>query len=614
VVTVAGTYNGDSNFNGSSGTTTQTVNKASSKTVVSGTPNPSVFGQAVTVTATVTAVAPGAGTPTGTVSVSDGLGGSTDSCTVTLSAGTGNCQITPSKSGISTVTGTYSGDVHFNLSSGTTSQTVNKAPIFTSLAQATFQANVAGSFTVTTETDTFPTAKLTSTALPTGVSFTDNGNGTGTLSGTPAASDEAGTYSVTYTASNVAGTVNQPFTVTIKNFLVSLSTASATVAQGQNATTSLKATSVEGYAQNLTPSCGVSPAGPACSFNPATIAGGQGTAVDTISNASNTTPAVYTVTVSATDANNLAHSTAFTLDVCQFAVGQVTQTGKSTYQFPVSVTTPFTGATSCQWTASGFGGAKVTAGGSGNSNGTVTFTATSTGSVNVTFNGSQAPFVVGSVPFNLVQLTNGVSAGQGGPTNTIPLQFTGSPTQAGTYNLTCPAVSGTELTTDQTVGPENPLNLGMSCHFGSSGGPGSINLTIPSSGTATTNLTIVTTASTSSTTSAAVKPVRGREGLSPLYALLLGLPGIVWLGTSAGGARKKSTRSIMLRCMSLLVVAGLVTLLPSCGGGFTASFTTPTTGTPAGTYAMTVVATNTNTNSAHAQYTFSVPFIVSAPH
>ena len=44
----------------------------------------------------------------------------------------------------------------------------------------------AGSFTVTTKG--FPTAALSeSGTLPSGVTFTDNGNGTATLSGTPAA-------------------------------------------------------------------------------------------------------------------------------------------------------------------------------------------------------------------------------------------------------------------------------------------------------------------------------------------------------------------------------------------------------------------------------------------
>ena len=41
-------------------------------------------------------------------------------------------------------------------------------------------------------------------ALPAGVTFVDNGNGTGTLSGTPAAGT-GGTYAITFTATNSVG-------------------------------------------------------------------------------------------------------------------------------------------------------------------------------------------------------------------------------------------------------------------------------------------------------------------------------------------------------------------------------------------------------------------------
>ena len=58
----------------------------------------------------------------------------------------------------------------------------------------------AGTFTVTTTG--FPTAALSETgALPTGVTFVDNGDGTATLAGTPAAGT-GGTYVLTITAAN----------------------------------------------------------------------------------------------------------------------------------------------------------------------------------------------------------------------------------------------------------------------------------------------------------------------------------------------------------------------------------------------------------------------------
>ncbi|MEV6319564.1 Ig-like domain-containing protein, partial [Streptomyces sp. NPDC051776] len=61
------TYNGDGNFAPSTGTHTHIVQPAATTTTVTSSPDPSVFGEAVTFTAAVAPVAPGAGTPTGTV-------------------------------------------------------------------------------------------------------------------------------------------------------------------------------------------------------------------------------------------------------------------------------------------------------------------------------------------------------------------------------------------------------------------------------------------------------------------------------------------------------------------------------------------------------------------
>ena len=60
------------------------------------------------------------------------------------------------------------------------------APGITTADHTTFVVGSAGTFTVTTTG--LPTAALSDTgALPTGVTFTDNGDGTATLAGTPAA-------------------------------------------------------------------------------------------------------------------------------------------------------------------------------------------------------------------------------------------------------------------------------------------------------------------------------------------------------------------------------------------------------------------------------------------
>src|SRR2546428_698110 len=66
--TVTAVYSASTNFTGATGTLSQTVGKAATSTgVTASSPNPSVFGQAVTFTATVNAMPPGAGTSTGSV-------------------------------------------------------------------------------------------------------------------------------------------------------------------------------------------------------------------------------------------------------------------------------------------------------------------------------------------------------------------------------------------------------------------------------------------------------------------------------------------------------------------------------------------------------------------
>src|SRR6202023_39937 len=70
---VTAVYSGSANFNGATGTLSQTIGKAGTTTTLTSAPNPSVFGQMVTITATVSALAPGAGTPgSASVTFTDG--------------------------------------------------------------------------------------------------------------------------------------------------------------------------------------------------------------------------------------------------------------------------------------------------------------------------------------------------------------------------------------------------------------------------------------------------------------------------------------------------------------------------------------------------------------
>jgi hypothetical protein len=89
--------------------------------------------------------------------------------------------------------------------------TVDQAPAITSANSITFDPGISNTFTVTTTGFPAPSLHETGT-LPSGVTFEDNGNGTATLAGTPAAS-ASGNYPITITASNGVGAgATQKFT------------------------------------------------------------------------------------------------------------------------------------------------------------------------------------------------------------------------------------------------------------------------------------------------------------------------------------------------------------------------------------------------------------------
>jgi hypothetical protein len=81
--------------------------------------------------------------------------------------------------------------------------TVNQAPQIASTNAAAFDVGVAGSFTVNATGFPAPTVSETG-ALPSGVTFTNNGNGTATIAGTPAAGT-SGLYPLTIGAGNGTG-------------------------------------------------------------------------------------------------------------------------------------------------------------------------------------------------------------------------------------------------------------------------------------------------------------------------------------------------------------------------------------------------------------------------
>ena len=114
------------------------------------------------------------------------------------------------------------------------------APAITSAAAATLQVGRSGTFTVTATGLPMPTLSLIG-ALPSGVTFVDNGDGTARLSGTPAAGT-GGSYPITIKASNGAlPDAEQGFTLTVQappTASVAIPVDGATYTRGQAVATS----------------------------------------------------------------------------------------------------------------------------------------------------------------------------------------------------------------------------------------------------------------------------------------------------------------------------------------------------------------------------------------
>lgn len=133
---ITATYSGDDDFAGSTSTITQAVAAAATTTTVNSSPNPSVFGQPVSVHAEVTPVSPATGHPVGAIKfvVDDGA----NVVYVDLEGGAADTTITGLWVGDHTIKATYlSGDPNFVTStSAPRTQTVNKAATDTTVTSS----------------------------------------------------------------------------------------------------------------------------------------------------------------------------------------------------------------------------------------------------------------------------------------------------------------------------------------------------------------------------------------------------------------------------------------------------------------------------------------------
>lgn len=112
---------------------------------------------------------------------------------------------------VDTVTQTVCGVVSSLSPFALFAEPVPQLPAITSASSTTFQAGTSASFTIHTTGSPTPTLSESGT-LPAGISFVDNHDGSGLLTGIPAA---GGTFNLTLSATNAAGNATQSFTLTV---------------------------------------------------------------------------------------------------------------------------------------------------------------------------------------------------------------------------------------------------------------------------------------------------------------------------------------------------------------------------------------------------------------
>ena len=212
---ITASFGGDSNNNPATGSTTQTVTKATPVVTLVSSTNPSTPGQSVTFTATLPAGV------TGTVTFTSGA---TTLGTSTLTGGAATATTSSLPVGSDPVTATYNGDGNNNSATGTLTQTVAKATPVVTLVSSANPSNPGQSvtFTATLPAGVTGTVTFTSGATTLGTSTLTGGVATATTSSLPDGSDpitatyngDASNNSATATLTQVVNKNTPTITVT----------------------------------------------------------------------------------------------------------------------------------------------------------------------------------------------------------------------------------------------------------------------------------------------------------------------------------------------------------------------------------------------------------------
>ncbi|MBC9726967.1 Ig-like domain repeat protein [Streptomyces sp. TRM68367] len=506
------TYDGDTDFTGSTGAALHTVNRAFTTTAVASVPDPSVVGEPVAFTATVAPVTPGAGTPTGTVTF--GFGDGTTPVTVLLTDGsaTATHTYTGRSDGPEAVTATFDESVDFVPSTGAALHTVNRAFTTTAVASVpdpsvvgepvAFTATVApvtpgagtptGTVTFNFGDGTTPVAAPLAGGTATVTRpYTDRRDGpytiTATYSGDTRFADSTGTALHTVDrASTSTAVVSAPdpsvvgelvtFTATVTPAAPGAGTPTGTVTFGfGDGTTPVAATLADGTA-TVTHAYATRADSPytitATYHESMAFAGSTGTDTHTVGQASTTT-----TLVSVPDPSVVGQPVTFTATVAPLAPGAGTPTGTVAFQFgdgttsvtaplaggTATVTRPYTTRTGTPYTVNATYNASPDFAGS---TGTDTH-AVNRASTKTTVTSAPDPSVVGQ-PVTFTATVAPLAPGAGTPTGTVAFQF-----GDGTTSVTAPLASGTATVTRPYTARSSGLFTVTATYLGSTSFAGS---------------------------------------------------------------------------------------------------------------------------------------------
>jgi hypothetical protein len=390
---ITASYGGDSNNNPATGSTTQTVGKATPVVTLVSSTNPSTPGQSVTFTATL---------PSGVSGTVTFTSGATTLGTSTLTGGAATATTSSLPAGSDPITATYNGDGNSNSATATLTQVVAKATPVVTLASSVNPSTPGQSvtFTATLPSGVTGTVTFTSGATTLGTSTLTGGVATATTSSLPGGSDPiTATYNGDASNNSATGTLIQVVNKTATTVSLTSSVNPSNVGQSVTFTATLPS----GVTGTVTFTSGTTTLGTS------TLTGGVATATtSSLPGGSDTITATYSG-----DANNNSATATLTQVVNKTTPTiTVSTSGPSTYGDPVTITTTLPPGTT--------GTVTITSGGNPVGSGTVNPT---TGTVTII----TSTLPVGSDP---------ITATYGGDTNNSPA--TGTTTQ--TVSKETPAI------------------------------------------------------------------------------------------------------------------------------------------------------------------------------